>query len=189
MRKFFIIALCGILISACCDPTKTYDSFSKEQLQLLYYLEGQEIIYESNKSDSIHLRVSDYFIGNIAPKSVETIECDTYYPAYGRATVEAPSDTAIKFEFIIRKSDDLDGVSEEVRFMGYSFLLNDTSQATFYDSILLRGSSTFYKVYELAIEDTVGERRDLINKVYFNTDYGIIRFDQADGTTYRLRIP
>ncbi len=187
MYKKLLFVICSISLAACCDPTKTYDRFTKEQLQLLYYLEGQEIIYDIDKSDSINLHVSDQYVGNIPDGEENYDDCDSYYPAYGKATITAATDTSIKFEISIKKSNDQDGISERIKFMGNDFLINDDSLVTFYDTIYLKGIEPFYNVYELSVKDTTGERADLINKVYFSTSYGIIRFERLDGRVYRLR--
>lgn len=177
----------AVLMGSCCASTNTYESFTEEQVQLLYYFNGQNIVYDINNNDSINLRVVDRFIGNLPPDEVEESNCDSYYPAYGKAKVNAQSDTSIQFQISIKKSNNEQGISPRVKWMDYDFSLSDTSKVVFHDSLYLRQPDLFDNVYEIEVKDTINTRPDLIYRVYFSTDYGIIRFDRKDGRTYRLR--
>ncbi len=187
MLKLISYSFLLFLISSCCSPTKTYESFSEDQKRLLYYLDGQLINYKINSADSINLFVSDKFIGNLPPDEPEAEECDNYYPAYGRATLQALTDTSVHFIVTIKKSNDDDGIAENLKWMGYNINLDDSDRVDFYDSLLLKGADTFKDVYVVTV-DTTNTRNDLINRIYFSTHYGIIRFDRKDGRVYRIKI-
>jgi hypothetical protein len=188
MFKKLGIGLIAIFFGGCCTSTNTYDSFTDEQLKLLHYLSGQNITYDVGNTDSIiYLHVSERFIGNLPPDELEESNCDSYYPAYGKATIIANTDTSIKFQISIKKSNDIDGVSERIKWMGYDFNLNDTTRVQFHDSLFFRLPSQFNNVYEIKLEDTTNTRSDLIYRIFFSTEYGIIRFDRKDGMIYRLR--
>jgi hypothetical protein len=187
-KKLFYLILLSICMSACCTNTNTYESFSDEQKQLLYYLNGQLIQYDINNVDSQGLRVTDRYIGNLPPDEIEESTCDSYYPAYGKVTIKGLGDTSINFQISIKKSNSESGISKRVKWMGYEFNLDDTSKVFFYDSLFLRGISEFNNVYEMNVPDTADTRSDLIYRVFFSTEYGIIRFDRKGGKTYRLRV-
>lgn len=187
MFRSLAYSLIALLFSGCCVSTNTYDSFTEEQQKLLHYLSGQNIIYDVNASDSAYLHVSERFIGNLPPDELEESNCDSYYPAYGKAKIISNSDTSIVFQISIKKSNDVDGVSERIKWMGYDFNLNDSLRVIFHDSLYLRHPQEFNNVYEINITDTANTRADLINRIFFSTEYGIIRFDRKDGTIYRLR--
>lgn len=186
-KKLYYIPI-ALILGSCCTSTNTYESFTDEQTQLLYYLNGQNIVYDINGNDSINLHVSERFIGNLPPDEVEESNCDSYYPAYGRATIISDYDTSLNFQISIKKSNDIDGISERIKWMGYDFSLSDTTRVQFHDSLFLRHPDEFNNVYEIEIQDTINTRSDLIYKMYFSTEYGIIRFHRKDGTVYRLRI-
>ncbi len=174
--------------TSCCSQTKTYDSFTEEQKKLLYYLYGQSMVYDINTGDSVALNVTEQYIGNLPPDEVETADCDSYYPAYGKATVKSITDTSLQYTLSIKKSMDIDGVSPRLRWMGYDVQLDDSSAVIYHDSLNLRHPDAFNNVYEIQVKDTTNTRADLIWKIYFSTEYGIIRFDRKDGRVYRLRI-
>lgn len=188
MFKSISYSLIALLFAGCCTSTNTYESFTEEQKRLLHYLNGMNITYDVNSTDSIYLHVSERFIGNLPPDELEESSCDSYYPAYGKATIVSNSDTSLKFQISIKKSNDNDGVSERIKWMGYDFNLSDTTRVVFHDSLYLRHPDEFNNVYEIKIADTTNTRPDLIYKLYFSTEYGIIRFDRKDGTIYRLRL-
>lgn len=175
------------LVSSCCTSTNTYESFTEEQKQLLYYLNGQQIVYDINNKDSLNLYVSERYIGNLPPDELEESNCDSYYPAYGKAVVKSQLDTSINFTISIKKGNNELGVSTRIKWMGYDFNLSDTERVEFYDSLYLKSPSNFKNVYEINVLDTTNTRPDLIHRVYFSTDYGVIRFDRKDGRVYRLR--
>lgn len=188
MFKTIFYSLIALSFAGCCASTNTYESFTDEQLRLLHYLSGQNIVYDKNNSDSIYLHVSERFIGNLPPDEVEESNCDSYYPAYGKATIISNSDTSISFQISIKKSNDIDGISERIKWMGYDFNLSDTTRVLFHDSLYLRHPDEFNNVYEIKVADTTNTRPDLIHRIFFSTEYGIIRFDRKDGSIYRLRL-
>lgn len=187
-KKLLYLISVSIGISACCTSTNTYESFTDEQKQLLYYLNGQLIVYDVNNVDSQSLQVTDRYIGNLPPDEVEESNCDSYYPAFGRVTIKGLGDTSINFQISIKKSNNETGVAKRVKWMGYDFNLDDTSRVFFHDSLFLKGASEFNNVYEINIPDTTNTRNDLIYRVFFSSDFGIIRFDRKGGKTYRLRV-
>ena len=187
-KKILYLSLAAITLGACCTNTNTYESFTKEQEQLLYYLNGQLIVYDINNVDSQSLQVADRYIGNLPPDEVEESTCDSYYPAFGRVTIKGLGDTSINFQISIKKSNNETGIAKRVKWMGYDFNLDDTTRVFFHDSLFLKGASEFNDDYEINIPDTSNTRDDLIYRVFFSTDYGIIRFDRKGGKTYRLRV-
>lgn len=187
-KKLIYLLATSVGLSACCTNTNTYESFTEEQKQLLYYLNGQLIVYDINNIDSLNLKVTERYIGNLPPEEVEESNCDSYYPAFGRVSIKAIGDTSINFQISIKKSNNESGVAKRVKWMGYNFNLEDTTAVLFHDSLFLRGTSEFNNVYEIVVPDTTNTRPDLIHKVFFSTDYGIIRFDRKDGRVYRLRV-
>jgi hypothetical protein len=187
-KRLLYLALVSTTFYGCCTQTNTYESFTDEQKQLLFYLNGQEIVYDINNVDSQSLKVTDRYIGNLPPDEVEESNCDSYYPAFGKVTIKGLGDTSINFQISIKKSNNETGVAKRVKWMGYDFNLEDTSRVFFHDSLFLRGASEFNNVYEISVDDTSNTRSDLIYKVFFSTDYGIIRFDRKGNKTYRLRV-
>jgi hypothetical protein len=146
------------------------------------------MVYDLNTGDSVSLNVTEQYIGNLPPEEGVAVECDSYYPAYGKAKITSHKDSSLVFIISIKKSLDEDGISTRVRFMNFDFNLDDSTSVIFHDSLYLRSPNTFNNVYEISVQDTTNTRADLIHKLYFSTEYGVIRFDRKDGRVYRLRI-
>lgn len=188
LRKLTYFIFIVLTYASCCAPTKTYDSFTPEQEKLLHYLYGQSMVYDINDGDSVSLNVTEQYIGNLPPEEGDPVECDSYYPAYGKATITSAKDSSLKFIISIKKSLDEDGISTRVRWMNYDFTLDDSTSVIYHDSLNLKHPDAFNNVYEIIVRDTTNTRIDLIHKLYFSTEYGVIRFDRKDGRVYRLRI-
>jgi hypothetical protein len=188
LRKLTYFIFIVLTYASCCAPTKTYDSFTQEQEKLLRYLYGQSMVYDLNTGDSVSLNVTEQYIGNLPPEEGVAVECDSDYPAYGKAKITSYKDSSLVFIISIKKSLDADGITMRVRWMNYDINLDDSASVIYHDSLNLRHPNTFNNVYELFVPDTTNTRPDLIHKIYFSTEYGVIRFDRKDGRTYRLRI-
>ncbi len=188
LRKITYFIFVVLTYASCCAPTKTYDSFTPEQEKLLHYLYGQSMVYDLNTGDSASLNVTEQYIGNLPPEEGVAVECDSYYPAYGKAKITSYKDSSLVFTISIKKSLDADGITMRVKWMNYDFNLDDSASVIYHDSLNLRHPDAFNNVYELNVPDTTNTRADLIHRVYFSTEYGVIRFDRKDGRVYRLRI-
>jgi hypothetical protein len=145
------------------------------------------MVYDINDGDSVSLNVTEQYIGNLPPEEGDPVECDSYYPAYGKATITSAKDTSLRFIISIKKSLDEDGISTRIRWMENDINLDDSTSVVYHDSLNLKHPDAFNNVYEIQV-DTANTRADFIHRVYFSTEYGVIRFDRKDGRTYRLRI-
>lgn len=188
MLRKLIYPLAAILLSACCQSTKTYESFTDEESVMLVYPDEGELLFISNFGDSSFVSIREKFIGNKHSSTAnDPMACDFYYPAYGKVSLSSQQDTADLFQLVLIKDiAQTPNTNLYIKWMDVSYSIFDTTHSRFYDSLLLKNADPFQDVYKITA-DTAGRDSSFIHTLYFNKEYGIIRYDKMNGKIFRLK--
>ncbi len=186
MPKGTYILSISILLSACCQVTKTYEVFSEPETGGLVYNEGSILLYSSLEGDSLQLITHDRFIGNKPSIQEDPLICDVYYPAYASIDLSDPKDSSDYFFRISIKKDNREkGLQNYISYAGYDYYLDDSVHVTYIDTLFAKGGGPYFNVYVIQTDSVLTDSTSL-HRFFYNLEKGIFRMSYKDGKLFTL---